>query len=408
MNEESKQKRLLLLGGSAQQIVAIEKAKELGYYTIVCDYLEDNPGQYHADKFYLASTTDKEKILEIAKKENIDGIIAYASDPAAPTAAYISEKLNLPGNPYESVEILCNKDRFRKFLSENGFNTPKSYIIENFENFDINNIDINLPVIVKPVDSSGSKGVERVYEKENLIKSIKKAFEFSRSNKVIVEKLIEKNHKYLIGGDILVYKGEIILFGLLNCHIDSKVNDLVPVGKSFPLQLENKQLKVAKDELNKLVKKLNLYNCAMNVEIVVDSEYSPWFIDVGPRSGGNLIPELLGEIFKKDIVEIVIKLAMGEDIDINFDDMDTENKYFASHNIHSSKSGYLKDIIYQKAIEDKIFFKNIYKTKGDYIEYFDNSAKALGVIFMHFDNLDDEKEILNNINDLIEIKIEND
>ena len=102
-------KKLLLLGGSAQQVVAIETAKRLGYYTILCDYLSDNPGQYVADKFYLESTTNKEKILEIAAKEKIDGIVAYASDPAAPTAAYVAEKLNLYTNPYESVKTLCNK-----------------------------------------------------------------------------------------------------------------------------------------------------------------------------------------------------------------------------------------------------------------------------------------------------------
>lgn len=111
-------KRILLLGGSAQQVIAIETAKKLGYYTILCDFLTDNPGQYAADKFYLVSTTDKEAVLEVAKKENIDGVLAYASDPAAPTAAYVAEKLGLPGNPYESVEILCNKDRFREFKEQ--------------------------------------------------------------------------------------------------------------------------------------------------------------------------------------------------------------------------------------------------------------------------------------------------
>ena len=112
-------KKILLLGGSAQQVIAIETAKKLGYYTIVCDFLEDNPGQFVADKFYLVSTTDKDKILDVAKKENIDGILAYASDPAAPTAAFVAEKLRLPGNPYNSVDILCNKDKFRKFLCVN-------------------------------------------------------------------------------------------------------------------------------------------------------------------------------------------------------------------------------------------------------------------------------------------------
>lgn len=96
-------KKLLLLGGSAQQVIAIETAKKLGYYTVLCDYLNDNPGQYHADKFYLVSTTDKDAVLKVAMEESVSGVLAYASDPAAPTAAYVAEKMGIPGNPYESA-----------------------------------------------------------------------------------------------------------------------------------------------------------------------------------------------------------------------------------------------------------------------------------------------------------------
>ena len=151
-------KKILLLGGSAQQVIAVETAKKLGYYTVLCDYLPDNPGQYVADKFYLESTTDKETILKIAEKEKVSGILAYASDPAAPTAAYVAEKLGLPGNPYESVNTLCNKDKFRKFLADNGFNTPTAigYADKNTALKDVDKFE--LPVIIKPVDSSGSKG----------------------------------------------------------------------------------------------------------------------------------------------------------------------------------------------------------------------------------------------------------
>ena len=75
-------KKLLLLGGSPQQVIAIEKAKQLGYYTILCDYLPDNPGQYAAHKFYPVSTTDRQAVLEVARQEQAQGVLAYASDPA--------------------------------------------------------------------------------------------------------------------------------------------------------------------------------------------------------------------------------------------------------------------------------------------------------------------------------------
>lgn len=102
----SSQKSILLLGGSKQQVIAIETAKRLGYRTVLCDYLPDNPGQYAADVFYQESTTDRELMLSIARKEGVSGVLAYSSDPAAPTAAYVAEQMGLPTNPLESVEIL--------------------------------------------------------------------------------------------------------------------------------------------------------------------------------------------------------------------------------------------------------------------------------------------------------------
>ncbi len=111
-------KKILLLCGSTQQIPAIEYAKKQGYDTILCDYLPDNPGQHYADRFHCVSTTDKEAILQVAQKENVDGVVAYASDTAAPTAAYVAEKMGLPTSPYKSVELLTNKDKFTAFLAE--------------------------------------------------------------------------------------------------------------------------------------------------------------------------------------------------------------------------------------------------------------------------------------------------
>ena len=221
-------KKILLLGGSAQQVVAIKTAKTLGYHTVLCDYLVDNPGQHCVDKFYLVSTTDKNAVLEIAIQERVDGILAYASDPAAPTAAYVAEKLGLPTNPYKSVEILCNKDKFRTFLAENDFETPRSRGYASLEEVIEDIEEYNFPIIIKPVDSSGSKGVTVLRTKEKLEEAVKFAFSFSRSQRIIVEEFIEKKHPYLIGGDIFVLDGKIVLWGLMNCHRDQSVNSLVP------------------------------------------------------------------------------------------------------------------------------------------------------------------------------------
>ncbi len=392
-------KKILLLGGSAQQIIAINTAKRLGYYTVLCDFLTDNPGQYEADKFYLVSTTDKDAVLEVAQKEKIDGVLAYASDPAAPTAAYVAEMMGLPGSPYESVEILCTKDRFRDFLRNHGFNTP---VAKGYSDKNVNQADFRLPVIVKPVDSSGSKGATVLHSWKDLDSAMNFAFSFSRSHRVIIEEFIEKKHEYLIGGDIFVADGQVILWGLLNCHRDNRVNPLVPVGKSYPLLLEKKDEIAVRDTLQKMVDKLGIRFGSVNVELIVDKNNRVWPIDVGPRAGGNMIPDLLSMIFDVDVVEMAVLSAMGMPIVTNIKE---GIPFFATHNLHTSTEGIYQKIIFSDKLEKKIIRKCLYKKKGDRAEYFDNAAKALGIIFMKFENQNEMNEILRKINEYYEVEV---
>lgn len=397
-------KKILLLGGSAQQIVAIKTAKQLGYYTVLCDFLTDNPGQYEADKFYLVSTTDKAAVLEVAQKEHVDGVLAYASDPAAPTAAYIAEKLGLTGNPCQSVEILCNKDRFRKFLLENGFSAPKANGYASVEDALNDKVYYEYPIIIKPVDSSGSKGATVLHsEEEGLTDALEFAFSFSRCHRVIVEHFIEKKHPYLIGGDVFIEDGKIVLWGLLNCHRDNSVNPLVPVGKSYPLQLETEDVQRVKETLVSMVERLGIRNGSMNVELVVDKSNRVWPIDVGPRSGGNMIPDLLGDMFGVNIAEMSVEAAMGTAIKGNIHE---PNGFYATHNLHSNKNGTYKDIVFSPDIEPYIYRKCLYKKAGDAVEYFDNAAKCLGIVFFKFPDENVMRNILEHINDLITIELQ--
>lgn len=396
-------KKILLLGGSAQQVVAIKTAKRLGYYTVLCDFLVDNPGQYEADKFYLVSTTDKNAVLEVAQKEQINGVLAYASDPAAPTAAYIAEKMGLPGNPYESVEILCNKDKFRTFLKENGLCTPKAKGYASKEETLKDKLSFEYPIIIKPVDSSGSKGTTVLENEDGLESALDFAFSFSRCQRIVVEHFIEKKHPYLIGGDVFIKDGKIVLWGLLNCHRDNRVNPLVPVGKSYPLQLELEELQNVKKTLSLLVEKLGIKNGAMNVELVVDKSNRVWPIDVGPRSGGNMIPDLLGDMFGVDIAEMSIEAAMGTLIK---GEIREQTGCYATHNLHSAKTGIYKDILFAPEIERYIYKKCLYKKAGDLVEYFDNAAKCLGIVFFKFPDDKTMHEILDHINELIMIELQ--
>lgn len=374
-------KKILLLGGSAQQVIAIETAKRMGLFTVLCDYLPDNPGQNYADRFYQVSTTEREAVFQVAQREQVDFVIAYASDPAAPTAAYVAERMGLPTNPLAAVETLCHKDLFRQFLTTHGFNTPMAKGYRRSEDVCKEIQDFKLPVIIKPVDSSGSKGATVLNDLSNLNKAIDYAFSYSRTHRLIVEEFIEKDHPYLVGGDIFVSDGIIIQWGLMNCHRDSRVNPLVPVGKSFPPIMSEGTLNEVKKTLQMLVTKLGIKFGPMNVELIADRYGRVYPIDIGPRNGGNMIPDLLGMIFGCDVVEMSIQAAMGKSICVA---NTQEQYYFATLNLHSDREGSFLRVDFSQEIEQYIVKKCIYKKPGEKVHFFSNAADALGIVFFHF------------------------
>lgn len=393
-------KKILLLGGSAQQVIAIETAKRLGYYTILCDYLPDNPGQYVADKFYLLSTTDKHAMLDVAKKENIDGVLAYASDPAAPTAAYVAEQLGLPTNPYTSVDILCNKDKFRAFMSENGFDCPAAKGYTDAELALADKETFEYPIIMKPVDSSGSKGVTILDSSRGFEEAVDFAFSFSRSQRIIIEKYIVHKYKDTIGGDIFINEGKVIIWGLMNCFRAHSPNPLVPGGETYPVLLTNDDLDKVKKTLQDMVTKLNIKSGCMNVELMIDKDDKVYMIDIGPRAGGNMIPIQLSAIFGVDIVEMSILAAMGERLNV---DPKVVIPYCAHYVLHSDADGIYQDIVFSDKIEKNIFRKELYKKAGDVVERFDNAAKALGIIFLKFTSAEEMYDKMNRMNEFVKV-----
>ena len=380
-------KTILLLGGSAQQIVAIETAKRLGYFTVLCDYLSDNPGQYVADKFYLVSTTDKDAVLEVAKNENVDGVLAYASDPAAPTAAYVAEKLGLPGSPYKSVEILCNKDRFRKFLSDNNFCTPKAKGYTDLGNAidDLKNNYFKYPVIVKPVDSSGSKGVSKIDSIDEENDKLDYAMSFSRSKKIIIEEFVEK-FGYQIAGDGLSVNGKLVFRYFANDHFDEKcVNPFVPISASFPYSMPQAVQDKIHGEIQRLLDLLHMQTTTYNFDMRIDKDYNVYLMEVAPRDGGNYIPDVIKYATGIDLVECAVKAAMGEKIEIK--DVNPEG-YYAYFAVHSLVDGILKSVEFSEEGKKHIIKNHLIKNPGDEIRAFTGANTTLGCLVMKFNSME--------------------
>ncbi|MBQ3022813.1 MAG: ATP-grasp domain-containing protein [Clostridia bacterium] len=400
-------KKIMLLGGSAQQIIAIEKAKELGYFTVLCDYLPDNPGQYIADKFYQVSTTDKEAVLDVAKKENINGILSYASDPAAPTAAYVAEKMKLSGSPYESVEILCNKDLFRAFLSENGFCTPLAKGYSNMEEglCDIERGVFKLPVIIKPVDSSGSKGVGKVSGVSDAKEKLEYAMSFSRGGKIIVEEFVEK-FGYQIAGDGLSIDGKLVFRYFANDHFNPKcVNPFVPISASFPYNMPKEVHEKIHSEIQRLITLLDMRSTTYNFDIRIDKDYNVYLMEIAPRDGGNYIPQIIKYATGVDLVEYSVRTAMGEEIQPPAS-MEGDG-YFAYYAVHSLEDGILKEVVIDEAVQKNNIVENhILKNPGDEIKAFTGANTTLGILLMKFDTMQQMLDMMDNSDKWINVVLE--
>ena len=400
-------KKIMLLGGSAQQVIAIETAKKLGYFTVLCDYLTDNPGQYVADKFYLISTTDKEAVLKAAKDEKIDGILAYASDPAAPTAAYVANKMELPGNPYDSVEILCNKDKFREFLFNNNFCTPKAkgYSSVDAALSDIKDGIFNLPIVVKPTDSSGSKGVGKISNETEMKDKLEYAMSFSKRHTIIIEEYVEKLG-YQVAGDGLSIDGKLVFRCFANDHFNSKcVNPFVPIAASFPYNMPDEVHEKIQNEIQRLITLLEMKTTTYNFDVRIDKDYNVYLMEVAPRNGGNYIPQIINYCTGVNLVELSIKAAMGESIN------DFERKpckgFWSYYAIHSLKNGILESINIKKdVIQNHIVENHIICKQGDKISAFTGANTTLGILLMKFDNMDQMLDMMDNSEKWIKVIVE--
>lgn len=402
-------KKILLLGGSAQQLVAIRAAKELGYSTIVCDYLPDNPGQYEADKFYGVSTTNVEAVYEIAKAEQVDGILAYASDPAALPAAIVAERMGLPTNPAKSVEILGLKYPWRKFLRDNGFACPKFYSFHPqtpVEEIQDNVKDFEFPIIVKPTDSSGSKGVTRLDSWDGLEKAIRWADEYSRNKILLVEEFIQRGYPHVIGGDIFIWDGKIVLLGEMDCFRDALRSPLIPIGEKKPTRLNKKQEDVVHRELQRVVTALGVRFGEMNIEILLDKDDNVHFLELGPRAGGNMIPIQLSDAFGIDLVRANVQAAMGVKPDFVDKPVKALPGCYMHYVLHSYEAGVFGSIEIDESIRRFVYREVIYKKPGDKVEAFDGAGKALGIVFLHFDIVDEMEHFCENHDSFIKVKLQ--
>ena len=399
----TKQKKIMLLGGIHYLLPVIKAAHEQGYYVITADYLPDNVAHQYSDEYCNVNIIDKEAVLQAAKALNIDGIISFGVDPGVVSAAYVQEQMGLPQmGPYESVRILQNKDLFRAFLKEHGFNVPnaRSYTSKEIA---LSDTDwFSYPMIVKPTDSAGSKGVTRIDSLEEYADAVDYAFEKSISGTIIVEEFIDKvgcssdTDSFLLNGEL-----KFISFNAQRFD-ESAANPYTPAAFSWPSTFVEHEEHL-RSELQRLLSLLNMKTSVFNIETRVASNGKPYIMECTPRGGGNRLCEMLRYATGVDLITAQVRAAVGDSVE-NVEQK-PYNGHWAEIILHADKDGIFSNLEIASDLPAKVIERDLWVKKGDNVTAFHGANDAIGTLVLQFRNEHDLENVLRSQSQCIKVKL---
>ena len=299
-------KTLLVLAASRYQLPVIKAAKRSCYRVITTDNVTANPGHQLADKCYSVDTMDRDGVLELARYEAVDGIIAAATDVAVPTQAYAAQQLGLTGPPFESASILCDKLAFRQYLKRHGFPTPM-VIACSKESELTAPMFADGPYVLKPDRSSGSKGVFIVHSKQDFQRYLPETLRFSAGGKALLETYID-GYQGTVEGVIEAGEMELAFFLDRQTWVPPYVTT---VGHRLPTRLQRRLKSLVQEQLRELWRLFGVTQGPFDCDFVA-TEDEVYILEMSPRIGGNSISRLLRMASGFDLDEYGVRRACND------------------------------------------------------------------------------------------------
>lgn len=390
-----RRKRLMLLGGLRYLLPVIEAAHKKGYYVITADYLPDNIAHKYSDEYCNVSIIDKEAVLREAQRLKIDGIMSFACDPGVVAASYVQTKMGLPSfGPYESIVILQNKDKFRAFLKEHGFNVPWAFGFASKESAWESRNDFSYPLIVKPTDSAGSKGCTRVDDEDNLMVAVEYAFKYSISGHIVIEEFLEKKG-CSSDTDSYSYNGKLQFVSFNAQRFDTNAaNPFTPAAYSWPSTFTDEEERYLQDEIQRLITLLGLKTSVFNIETRVASNNKPYIMELTPRGGGNRLCEMLRYATGVDLITAITSAIVGDEPEpIN---QKPYNGHWAEIILHADNDGEFVGLQIDPTLPAEVVENDLWVKPGDNVNGFEAANDAIGTLVLRFENAEDlEKAIAN-------------
>ena len=392
--EMNTKKKLLLLGGSHAEIPLIKAAKELDWYVITTGNNRDGLGHPYADKTVFADFSNKEAMLELARTEGVQAVCSGCNDFALLSTVYVCEKLGIPGHDSYATSLeIHHKDKYRALATRLGIPTPSAKVVHNETEFEQAIATLEFPIIVKPVDLTGGKGIHRA---ANAIEA--------REAHIVVEEFVQgTNH----GFSAMLVKGKVVF-----AFADNEqyyINKYLVSGANTPSTTQNASLAKLREYSERIAHELHLVDGILHIQYIEKADGTPFIIEICRRPPGALYIKFVKYATGIDYPKFIVKAETGEDIS-SIADVPTQG-FWLRHCVMSDReadengcSGIVRDVSFAPEIQKNIVEKFLWFKPGETIT--DKLLYKAGIVFFKFDTLEEMTDKTARMTDLVKIVID--
>lgn len=399
-------KKLLILGGGHAEIPLIQAAQALGWHVITTGNAREGLGHPYADKNVFADFSDKDAMLELARAEGVQAICSGCNDFALLSTVYVCEKLGLPGHDSYATSLeIHHKDKYRALATRLSIPTPRALVIptsagaagNNCAEFDAAIAQLTFPIIVKPVDLTGGKGIHRVANADEAREAYKDACSRTRQDHIVVEEFVQgTNH----GFSAMLVKGK-VAFAFAD-NEQYYINKYMVSGANTPGTSGSETLAKLRDYSERIARELNLVDGILHIQYIERPDGTPVIIEICRRAPGDLYIKFVKYATGIDYPKFIVMAETGEDIS-GIEDVPTQG-FWLRHCLMPKHEGIVRDVTFAPEIQGNIVEKFLWYKSGEAIT--DKLTYKAGIVFFRFDTLAEMEAKTARMTDLAKIIVD--
>ena len=384
-------KKLLLLGGGHAEIPLIKAAQALGWYVITTGNAREGLGHPYADKNIFADFSDKNAMLELARAEGVSAVCSGCNDFALLSTVYVCEKLGLPGHDSYATSLeIHHKDKYRALATRLGIPTPRALVVRNAREFDKAVAGLTFPIIVKPIDLTGGKGIHRAANIEEAREAYRDACSRTREDHIVVEEFVQgSNH----GFSAMLVKGK-VAFAFAD-NEQYYINKYMVSGANTPGSTPAAGLAKLRDYSERIARELHLVDGILHIQYIERADGTPVIIEICRRPPGDLYIKFVQYATGVDYPKFIVMAETGMDISA-IPDVPTQG-FWLRHCVMAdcqagertatgnTSNGVVREVSFAPEIQGNIVEKFLWYKPGEVIT--DKLTYKAGIVFFKFESL---------------------